>query len=226
MNKKTKKCLVLLSGGLDSSVVLSICRKLSFEIHAISFNYGQRHSIELNFAKWQAKKNNVLSHKIFNIDFYGGSALTDNIAVPKNISVEKIPKGIPITYVPGRNLVFLSIAAGYAEYLDIDEIFIGVNSIDYSGYPDCRGEFIKMFQKLINFSTKKALSGKKFKIKAPLLNLNKGEIVKLGKKNDVNFSKTSSCYNPSGHKNCGMCDSCLLRKKGFEEAQLCDPLEK
>ena len=145
MKKRKKKCVILLSGGLDSSVVLSICNQLKYEIHAISFNYKQRHAKELDFAKWQAKKNNVQSHKIFNIDLYGGSALTDDIKVPENKDVASIPSTIPVTYVAGRNLVFLSIAAGYAESLDIDNIYLGVNSVDYSGYPDCRKEFIVYF---------------------------------------------------------------------------------
>ena len=224
MKKRTKKCVILLSGGLDSSVVLSICNKLKYEIYAISFNYKQRHAKELDLAKWQAKKNNVKSHKIFNIDLYGGSALTDNIKVPENKDVSSIPKTIPVTYVAGRNLVFLSIAAGYAESLDINDIFIGVNSVDYSGYPDCRKEFIVSFEKIINKCTKKGLEGRSFRIKTPLINLSKGEIILVGKKNNVDFSKTSSCYNPQNLKSCGLCDSCLLRKKGFNDAKVRDPL--
>ena len=224
MIKKKKKCVILLSGGLDSSVVLSICKKLNYLIYAVSFDYNQRHSIELNFAKWQAKENDVISHKIFKIDFYGGSALTDNINVPKNKNVELIPDEIPVTYVAARNLIFLSFTTGYAETLDIEDIFIGVNSIDYSGYPDCRPKFIRSFENLINISTKKGLSHNKFKINAPLLNLNKKDIVLLGKKNKVDFSKTSSCYNPGKLKSCGVCDACLLRKRGFKEAKLKDPL--
>ena len=224
MKKKVKKCVVLLSGGLDSSVVLSICNHLNLEIHAISFNYKQRHVKELHLAKWQARTNNVKSHKIFNIDLYGGSALTDNIRVPQNKNVDSIPKTIPVTYVAGRNLIFLSIAAGYAESLDIDDIYIGVNSVDYSGYPDCRKEFIVSFEKMINKCTKKGLEGRSFRIKTPLIHLSKREIILIGKKNSVDFSKTSSCYNPKNLKSCGLCDSCLLRKKGFEEAKIKDPL--
>ena len=223
MIKKKKKCIVLLSGGLDSTVVLSICKKLNLQVYAMSFNYGQRHLSELGNAKLQARKQNVFSHKVFKIDFFGGSALTDDIEVPKNKDVDSIPDSIPITYVPGRNLIFLSFAAGYAESLGIDDIYIGVNSIDYSGYPDCRVEFIRNFENLINLSTKKAIEGKKFKIKTPLLDLNKKEIILLGKKNNIDFSKTSSCYNPINQKGCGLCDSCLLRKKGFNEAELIDP---
>ena len=224
MKKRTKKCIILLSGGLDSSVVLSICNKLKYEIYAISFNYKQRHVKELDLAKWQAKTNNVKSHKIFNIDLYGGSALTDNIKVPENKDVSSIPKTIPVTYVAGRNLIFLSIAAGYAETLDINDIFLGVNSVDYSGYPDCREEFIVSFEKMINKCTKKGLEGRCFRIKTPLINLSKQEIVLIGIKNSVDFSKTSSCYNPKNSKSCGLCDSCLLRKKGFKDAKVKDPL--
>ncbi len=224
MRKRVKKCIVLLSGGLDSSVVLSICNQLNLEIHAISFNYKQRHVKELHFAKWQARINNVKSHKIFNIDLYGGSALTDDIKVPQNKNVDSIPKTIPVTYVAGRNLIFLSIAAGYAESLDIDDIYIGVNSVDYSGYPDCRKEFIVSFEKMINKCTKKGLEGRGFRIKTPLIHLSKKEIILIGKKNSVDFSKTSSCYIPKNLKSCGLCDSCLLRKKGFEEAKIKDPL--
>ena len=226
MTNKSNKALVLLSGGLDSSVVLSICHKKGYKIDAISFDYGQRHKIELENAKWQAKHFNCNKHKIFKIDFYGGSALTDNIEVPVNRSVECIPEKIPITYVPSRNLVFLSYACGYAEVNDIDHIFLGVNALDYSGYPDCRKEFINGFENLINLSTKKGLEGVKFKICTPLIDMTKKEIVMLGKKNNVNFSMTLSCYNPKNSVVCGKCDSCLLRRKGFEEASLIDPLMK
>tara|TARA_B100000212_G_C27352021_1_gene524070 strand:+ start:49 stop:729 length:681 start_codon:yes stop_codon:yes gene_type:complete len=219
---KVKKGLVLLSGGLDSTVTLSICKESNIDIHAMTFDYGQRHKVELDFAKWQAKNFNCKSHKIFKIDLYGGSALTDKIDVPNNKNVDSIPNNIPVTYVPGRNIIFLSFAAGYAEYLDIEDIYIGVNSVDYSGYPDCREEFIKIFEKTINMSTKKGLQGKKFRIIAPLQKLDKKEIVLIGKKNGVDFSKTSSCYNPINMRKCGLCDACLLRKKGFDEANLDD----
>ena len=224
MGYKSNKALVLLSGGLDSSVVLSICKEKGYEIYAISFDYGQRHSIELECAKSQAKLFGCISHEIFKIDFYGGSALTDKINVPKNRAVEEIPNNIPVTYVPSRNILFLSFASGYAEFKNIDNIFIGVNSVDYSGYPDCRKSFINDFEKLINKSTKKGLEGKKFKIITPLINLSKKEIVIIGNKNGVDFSKTSSCYNPKLKKSCQLCDSCLLRKRGFDEANIIDPL--
>ncbi len=224
MLKNSNKALVLLSGGLDSTVLLSICYKLKLKIYAISFDYGQRHKKELYFAKWQAKRYKCVSHKVFKIELFGGSALTDDIKVPVNPDVDSIPKTIPATYVPSRNIIFLAFSSGYAEFLKINDIYIGVNSVDYSGYPDCRIEFIKSFEKLINFSTKKVIEEKNFEIKTPLIRMSKKEIVLLGSKNGVNFSKTSSCYNPSGYKSCGCCDSCLLRKKGFEQALIKDPL--
>ena len=223
MSKKSNKALVLLSGGLDSSVVLSVCQDKGYDIYAISFDYGQRHKVELEYAKFQATFFNCISHEVFKMEFYGGSALTDDIKVPKNRDSHSMSKDIPVTYVPSRNIVFLSFASGYAECHDIDNIFIGVNAIDYSGYPDCRKNFIDNFEKLINKSTKKGLEGSKFKINTPLINLSKKDIIKLGHKNGVDFSMTSSCYSPKFKKNCGVCDSCLLRKQGFEEAGLRDP---
>ena len=223
MHNKSNKALVLLSGGLDSSVVLSVCQEKGYDIYAISFDYGQRHKVELEYAKFQATFFNCISHQVFKMEFYGGSALTDDIKVPKNRDSHSMSKDIPVTYVPSRNIVFLSFASGYAECHDIDNIFIGVNAIDYSGYPDCRKNFIDNFEKLINKSTKKGLEGSKFKINTPLINLSKKDIIKLGHKNGVDFSMTSSCYSPKLKKNCGVCDSCLLRKQGFEEAGLRDP---
>ena len=223
MSKKSNKALVLLSGGLDSSVVLSVCQDKGYDIYAISFDYGQRHKVELEYAKFHATFFNCISHEVFKMEFYGGSALTDDIKVPKNRDSHSMSKDIPVTYVPSRNIVFLSFASGYAECHDIDNIFIGVNAIDYSGYPDCRKNFIDNFEKLINKSTKKGLEGSKFKINTPLINLSKKDIIKLGHKNGVDFSMTSSCYSPKLKKNCGVCDSCLLRKQGFEEAGLRDP---
>ena len=223
MSIKSNKALVLLSGGLDSSVVLSVCQEKGYDIYAISFDYGQRHKVELEYAKFQATFFNCISHEVFKMEFYGGSALTDDIKVPKNRDSHSMSKDIPVTYVPSRNIVFLSFASGYAECHDIDNIFIGVNAIDYSGYPDCRKNFIENFEKLINRSTKKGLEGSKFKINTPLINLSKKDIIKLGHKNGVDFSMTSSCYSPKLKKNCGVCDSCLLRKQGFEEAGLRDP---
>ena len=221
---KKKKAVVLLSGGLDSSVTLSIALKKGFEAHCISFNYKQRHATEISFAKFQAKNQNAKSHKIIKIDFFGGSALTDNIPVPRNKNFSNIPDSIPKTYVPGRNLIFLSYAIGFAEYLKSSSIFIGVNAIDYSGYPDCRPDFIKSFEKTSNLATKKGIEGKKIKIHTPLINVSKKDIILLGKKNNVNFKKTLSCYNPTGKNSCGECDACLIRTKGFLEANIKDPL--
>lgn len=222
---KKKKSVVLLSGGLDSTVVLSVAIKKKFDVHCISFDYGQRHKRELLYAKKQVTLQRVISHKIFKIDFFGGSALTDNIKVPLNRNVNQIPEDIPVTYVPARNTIFLSYALGYAEYIDAYDIFLGVNIVDYSGYPDCRPEFIKLFERLSNIATKKSVEGKRFNIHTPLIKMTKDQIIKLGTKNKVDFKNTTSCYNPLEKISCGKCDSCLLRKKGFEEARVKDPIE-
>ncbi len=224
MVKKSNKVVLLLSGGLDSAVVLSMCKKDGYDVEAITFDYNQRHKVELECAKWQANYFKCSTHKIFKLDFYGGSSLTDNIDVPKNKNVKQIDHGIPNTYVPSRNIVFLSFASGYAEYKSIENIFLGVNAVDYSGYPDCRKEFIDGFEKLINFSTKKGLTDKKFAIRTPLINLKKKDIIKIGFDNGVDFNHTSSCYDPTNGKICGHCDACLLRKKGFDQADIEDPL--
>lgn len=221
---KKKKSVVLLSGGLDSSVVLSLAKK-KFEVHCISFDYGQRHKRELLFARNQVKIQSACSHKVFKIDFFGGSSLTDNIKVPQNKTVENIPNNIPLTYVPARNTIFLSYALGYAEYLGCFDIFLGVNAVDYSGYPDCRPTFIKIFEKLANKATKKGIEGKKFRIHAPLIKMKKKQIIREGYKNKVDFKNTSSCYNPTKSISCGRCDSCLLRKKGFKDAKIEDPIK-
>ena len=222
---KKKKSVVLLSGGLDSTVVVSVAIKKKFDVHCISFDYGQRHKRELFFANNQVKLQKVNSHKIFKIDFFGGSALTDNIKVPINRNVNEIPDKIPVTYVPARNTIFLSYALGYAEYINAQDIFLGVNFVDYSGYPDCRPEFIKLFEKLSNIATKKSIEGEKFNIHTPLIKMTKEKIIRLGIKNKVDFKNTTSCYNPLEKVSCGKCDSCLLRKKGFEKARLKDPIE-
>lgn len=224
MLKKKEKIVVLLSGGLDSSVTLSVVKKKYSNVYCISFNYTQKHSRELALAKYQAQTQKVKNHKIINLDFFGGSALTDNIPVPKNKYFESIPKSIPLTYVPGRNLIFLSYAVGYAESISSNSIFIGVNAIDYSGYPDCRPKFIESFEKTCNLATKDGIEGKKIKIHTPLISMSKKEIILLGKKNNVNFQKTLSCYNPIGEKSCKECDACLIRIKGFYEANLKDPI--
>jgi 7-cyano-7-deazaguanine synthase len=218
------KAVCLLSGGLDSSTCLAIARRDGYDCYALSFDYGQRHRIELASAARVAKFFSAREHRTMNIDLraFGASALTADIAVPKS----GIASGIPITYVPARNTIFLSFAMAWAEVLDSSDIFIGVNAIDYSGYPDCRPEFIEAFQTMANLATKTGVEGRThLKIHTPLARLNKSGIVKLAAKLGLDFSLTHSCYDPdeNGHP-CGACDSCILRRKGFEEAGVRDPL--
>ncbi|WP_177503977.1 7-cyano-7-deazaguanine synthase QueC [Anaerosinus sp.] len=219
------KAVILLSGGLDSTVCMSVANNKGYELYPISFNYHQRHKIELESAKKVANFYNVKHHLIIdtNMDAIGGSALTDkNIDVPCG-NIER--KDIPVTYVPARNLIFLSYALGYAEAIGADTIFIGVNSLDYSGYPDCRPEFIQLFQNLADYSTKASIQDKKhIKIETPLLRLTKKEIVLLGTELMAPLQYTHSCYNGK-EKACGICDSCKLRLRGFEEAGVNDPIE-
>jgi 7-cyano-7-deazaguanine synthase len=222
-----RKAVILLSGGLDSATCLAIARSLNYSLYAISFCYGQRHQFELQQAKKFAESFQVLRHVVVNIDLaqFGGSALTTDIAVPKGRSDDAMSQGIPITYVPARNTVFLSLALAWAETLDSTDIFIGVNALDYSGYPDCRPEFIAAFQNLANIATKAGVSGEHpMTIHAPLLHLSKREIVKLGIELGVDYSITSSCYDPSPDGlACGDCDACQLRLRGFGENGLKDP---
>ena len=223
-----KKAVVLLSGGLDSSTVVAIAKSLDFDIFALSFSYGQRHSYELECAKKVAKANLVVEHKIIDIGLntFGGSALTTEIDVPKAQSVTEIPTDIPVTYVPARNTVFLSFALAWAEVLEADDIFIGVNAVDYSGYPDCRPEFISAFEKMSNLATKACVEGKSnIRIHTPLINLTKSEIIRKGISLNVDYGMTSSCYDPKEDGSpCGGCDSCLLRQKGFSESGVIDPV--
>ncbi len=222
MNEKKKKAVVLLSGGMDSSVVLADAISRGYEVYALTFYYGQRHRVELETAKKQVAAANVANHIVFDLNLaqFGGSALTDNIAVPHNIDANEIP----VTYVPARNTVFLSVALSYAEAIGARDIFIGVSSVDYSGYPDCRPEFIESFERTANLGTKAADGGELFRIHAPLIRLSKEETVLLGRKYGVNFKNTHTCYDPTPDgKPCGECDSCRLRKKGFDEAGLDDP---
>jgi len=225
MNHKPK-AIILLSGGLDSTTVLAIAKKDGFEPYALSFKYGQRHVVEIEAAKKVAEKMGVNGHKIAEIDLriFGGSALTDEIDVPKDNLSEN--KAIPITYVPARNTIFLSFALAYAETLQAFDIFIGANAIDYSGYPDCRPEYIKAFENMANLATAASTEGKgQFKIHAPLIHMSKADIIKTGIALGVDYSITTSCYDPSpSPKPCGHCDSCLLRQKGFGENGLLDPL--
>lgn len=219
------KAVILLSGGLDSTVCMSVANDKGYELYPISFDYHQRHKIELDSAKKVANFYQVKRHLIIdtNMDAVGGSALTDkNIDVPLG-NVDR--QDIPVTYVPARNLIFLSYALGYAETIKADSIFIGVNSLDYSGYPDCRPEFIQLFQNLADYSTKASVQDKKhIKIETPLLHLTKKDIVLLGTNLMAPLEYTHSCYN-GGLKACGVCDSCKLRLRGFEEAGVDDPIE-
>ena len=216
-----KQCIVLLSGGLDSATVLNIALK-EYEVTALVFDYGQRHKFEISAAKKIADLAKT-PIKLIKIDLgqFGNSALTDNIEVPKN---QEIGKEIPVTYVPVRNTIFLSYALAYAEVNNIFDIFIGVNALDYSGYPDCRPEFIQAFEKMANEGTKFAQGNKKIKIHTPLISLTKAEIIKTGTKLNVDYKLTHSCYDPSfDGLSCGECDACILRKEGFTKAGIIDP---
>jgi len=216
-----KQCIVLLSGGLDSATVLNIALK-EYEVTALIFDYGQRHKFEISAAKKIADLAKT-PIKLIKIDLgqFGNSALTDNIEVPKN---QEIGKEIPVTYVPVRNTIFLSYALAYAEVNNIFDIFIGVNALDYSGYPDCRPEFIQAFEKMANEGTKFAQGNKKIKIHTPLISLTKAEIIKTGTELDVDYKLTHSCYDPSfDGLSCGECDACILRKEGFTKAGISDP---
>lgn len=219
-----KKAVILVSGGLDSTTTLAIAQSEGYECYTLSFDYGQRHRVELEAAQRVSDKMHVAQHKVVQLDLksIGGSALTDDdIAVP-----EDGPEGIPITYVPARNTVFLSIALGWAEVLNAEAIFIGVNAVDYSGYPDCRPEYIAAFQTLAMLATKVGVEGKPLQIKTPLIEMSKAEIVKLGVSLGVDYSATVSCYQADKDgKACGRCDSCRLRRKGFEDAQMTDPTQ-
>lgn len=215
-----KKAVILLSGGLDSTTCMSVAHQEGYELYPISFNYGQRHQREIESAKAVASFYQVKEHRIFEIDYVGGSALTDpSISVPAYQEEE----GIPVTYVPARNILFLSYALGYAEVLQAEAIFIGVSSIDYSGYPDCRPEFIEAFQQVVKVGTKAGVEGEAITIRTPLINLSKAATIQLAMKNGAPLQLTTSCYQ-GGNKACGICDSCILRLKGFKEAGLIDPI--
>ena len=227
MNDK-KKAVVLLSGGLDSATCLAIARSEGYELNAISFRYGQRHSYELDRAKALADEFGVQTHRVVDIDLgqFGGSALTDSrLDVPKNDDVSEIGDSIPITYVPARNTVFLSLALAFAETINARDLFIGVNALDYSGYPDCRREYIDAFQKMANLATKISVEDTQgILIHTPLVDLTKAEIIQKGLSLGVDYGMTLSCYDPGeGGVPCGHCDACLLRLKGFKENGLCDP---
>ncbi|MEM6834090.1 MAG: 7-cyano-7-deazaguanine synthase QueC [Sphingomonadales bacterium] len=223
----SKPAVLLLSGGLDSATLAAIAKADGYAVHALSFAYGQRHSVELTAARDIAASLKLTSHRVIDLDLraFGGSALTADIDVPKHDSVEDLDEGIPITYVPARNTVFLSIALGLAEVLEASDIFIGVNAVDYSGYPDCRPEFIAAFEATANLATKAAVEGTApIKLHTPLIDLSKADIIKRGTGLGVDYAKTISCYDPDETgAACGRCDSCLLRRQGFENAGLPDP---
>lgn len=222
------RAVVLLSGGLDSTTVLAIAKEQGFEPFALSFRYGQRHIQELVAAESVARSQGVTKHVVAQIDLreFGGSALTADIAVPKGRTATDMSDGIPVTYVPARNTVFLSFALAWAETLGASDIFIGVNALDYSGYPDCRPEYIAAYETMANLATKAGVEGRqKLKIHTPLISLSKAQIVQEGMRLGVDYAETSSCYDPAEDgRPCGACDSCVLRAKGFAEAGLQDPL--
>jgi 7-cyano-7-deazaguanine synthase len=221
-----RRAVVLVSGGLDSATVLAICARDGFEPYALSFDYGQRHKIELVSAERVVRSVGAVDHRIAQIDLrvFGGSSLTDNIAVPKNRELRQEGE-IPITYVPARNTIFLSYALAWCEVLNAADIFIGANAIDYSGYPDCRPEFIAAFENLAGLATKAGVEGTRLQIHAPLIAMSKADIIRKGAELGVDFSLTHSCYDPTAEAlACGQCDSCRLRLAGFREAGMTDPI--
>jgi 7-cyano-7-deazaguanine synthase len=228
MSQQPKPAVVLLSGGLDSTTVLAIARQEGFRVQALTFQYGQRHAIEIASARRVAQAFKVERHVIVDMDLrvFGGSALTDELAVPKNRAPEDISHGIPLTYVPARNTVFLAYALGFAEVTQSEDIFIGVNALDYSGYPDCRPEYIRAFEAMANLATKAAVEGRqRLRIHTPLIQLSKAQIIQRGLELGVDYGLTHSCYDPAPDgTSCGQCDSCLLRLKGFREAGATDPI--
>jgi 7-cyano-7-deazaguanine synthase len=230
MEHKPKRAVVLLSGGLDSATVLAVAKREGYALFALSFSYGQRHAWELEAAKRVAASIGVAEHRVAAIDLraFGGSALTADIPVPKGRAPQEMSHGIPITYVPARNTIFLAYALAWAEVLGANDIFLGVNALDYSGYPDCRPEYIAAFEKMANLATKAGVEGhQSLKIHTPLIALTKAQIIARGLELGVDYSLTSSCYDPSPTGvPCGQCDSCLLRKKGFRENGIEDPLLK
>jgi 7-cyano-7-deazaguanine synthase len=222
-----KRAVALASGGLDSSAAIALAQKQGFEIYALSFDYGQRHRCELEAARRVLRSLGIVHHIIAAIDLrlFAGSALTSDIKVPKSRTLDRISAEIPVTYVPARNTIFLSMALGWCETIQAQDIFIGVNALDYSGYPDCRPEFLEAFERLANLATKAGVEGNsRFRIHAPLLQMTKAQIILAGIEAGVDFSLTHSCYDPSAEGlACGACDSCILRRRGFEEAGIPDP---
>ena len=224
------KAVVLLSGGLDSTTVLAIARAEGFVPYTMTFRYGQRHAIEIEAARRIAAAFGVAAHEVVDIDLraFGGSALTGDLAVPKSRSVAEMSTGIPVTYVPARNTIFLSFALAWAEVLGAADIYLGVNAIDYSGYPDCRPEYIAAYEQMANLATRAGVEGAtRLKIHTPLIRLSKAEIIREGTRLGVDYSLTTSCYDPDPQSGaaCGSCDSCLLRQKGFAESGVPDPTD-
>ncbi|MGB0065801.1 MAG: 7-cyano-7-deazaguanine synthase QueC [Terracidiphilus sp.] len=230
MDSTSKRAVVLLSGGLDSATVLAMAKAEGYELYALSFSYGQRHARELEAARRVAASIGVVQHRIaqFDLRAFGGSALTADIEVPKGRAPEEMAHGIPITYVPARNTIFLAFALAWAEVLGSSDIFLGVNALDYSGYPDCRPEFIEAFEKMANLATKAGVEGRQqLKIHTPLIAMTKAQIVAKGRELGVDYGLTFSCYDPGpAGAPCGQCDSCLLREKGFRENGIEDPVWK
>lgn len=221
-----KKAVVLLSGGVDSTTTLAIAKDAGYEVYALSAKYGQRHEIEIEFAKRVAHATGVAGHSIVEIDLrpFGGSALTDNIEVPKNRRPDEMANEIPVTYVPARNTILLSLALAWAEVIGSTDIFVGVNAVDYSGYPDCRPEYIRAYETMANLATKVGVEGNSIKIHTPLIDLTKDEIIQRGNLLGVDYATTISCYTPTASgAACGECDSCTIRATGFRRAGLSDP---
>ena len=227
MVQTKRKAVVLVSGGLDSATTLAVARDQSFDCYALTILYGQRHAAEVAAARQVAAALKAARHVVSEIDLraFGGSALTDDIAVPKGRAIEDISEGIPVTYVPARNTIFLAFALAWAEVLGSSDVFLGVNALDYSGYPDCRPEYIAAFERMANLATKAGVEGKAhFAIQTPLIAMTKAEIIRLGMKLGVDYALTVSCYDPSAQgEACGACDACVLRRRGFSEAGVPDP---
>jgi 7-cyano-7-deazaguanine synthase len=222
------RAVVLVSGGMDSATAGAVAREQGFEVYALSFRYGQRHAAELEAAKRVAERLDARRHVVLEIDLraFGGSALTAEVEVPKDTPLDRIGDGIPATYVPARNTIFLSFALGWAEVLGAADIFIGANALDYSGYPDCRPEYIESFERMANLATRAGVEGRGLRVHTPLIAMTKAEIVKLGQRLGVDYGLTWSCYDPTPQGTpCGRCDACLLREKGFREAGVNDPAQ-
>ncbi len=226
VTNQQQKAVILLSGGIDSTTTAAVAKERGFDVHALTIRYGQRHAIEAEAAARVAKALRITRHVFQTIDLrtFGGSALTDSIDVPKSADVLRIGGGIPVTYVPARNTIFLALALAHAETIGACDIFFGVNAVDYSGYPDCRPEFVETFEQLANVATKAGVEGTRFAIHAPLMEMSKADIIREGHRLGIDFALTHSCYDPTPDGlACGLCDSCLFRKQGFEQAGIPDP---